>query len=417
MFRTINRSIVAYPCGNRFLYLLLLIVIFIILLIPARADDWPMARHDVRNTARSLETVKPPLKLLWKAKLGGVESGIPLISGNMICVPVRPKNGLGQETVVFNRSGRIVKRITNAIPIYLHDDTLIVAQLNVDAAAITRLDVRTGRARWTQRLDDPAKPLPQGIAPVAYFHGGIVQGDTIYCTYALNKPGHMFEALLALHLSDGTVSAKREVEHAWTEGTPAADQQSVYSGGGTASAGEGSSSFDVLDARTLQTQWLLLGGGNCFPMIVGGIAVTQGWAHTTQSIDLTQRKVIWSTRAWRGLLHCLVQDSSGRNITVEAKPSPKAVVGIDVGSGQILWQHPLIGSGMAASTGHYVFVPGWHEHLPGQKGLRGGLYCLDADTGHLEWKHEIPNARGQAVAVSDGRVYAIIGKELYAFGT
>jgi outer membrane protein assembly factor BamB len=143
--------------------------------------------------------------------------------------------------------------------------------------------------------------------------------------------------------------------------------------------------------------------------------------------------MLWMNRACRALrdmAHSLAKTSSGKELVIEAFNDPRVVAGIDVKTGQITWQHPVICGDeyseefysvefmnvLTAGAGNLVFIPGWHEHLPGQKMPRGGFYCLNADDGKLLWKFELPRVKGVAVIISGGAVYGLDSKGvLYKF--
>ena len=55
--------------------------------VPTRPEDWPMFMYDLHFSGRSPDqTLKPPLKLLWKYKTGGPIQASPVVANGMVYV-------------------------------------------------------------------------------------------------------------------------------------------------------------------------------------------------------------------------------------------------------------------------------------------------------------------------------------------
>jgi outer membrane protein assembly factor BamB len=367
----------------------------------ANADDWPMARHDARNTSYTEEELAPPLRLCWRVRSSGDSdypvSGEMLASAGMICAVAGPEAYQRQQhTLLFDTSGRLIRRIENAVPVYLKQARLILASWG-DPPAITCYDLKTWEAKWSH-------PLPGLI----YFGGGVECKGVLYSAYSREPPGGVAGVaplsrqwvFVALRIEDG--GSLSESVWPYGSGAVACDGEHFYFG------------LDhwlhVLDAQTLKPQWGYYDGGNVDPILTGSFAVTQGFAMSAQAINLEKRKRVWGLNAYRGSAHSLAKGPGGIALVVESVSG--ALVGIRVDTGEIVWRHPLIVGGYGypvttAGSGRFVYAPGGHEHLPGGRKPRGGFYCLDAATGALRWKYERVHFGGRAVIVSEGCLYGV----------
>jgi outer membrane protein assembly factor BamB len=168
-----------------------------------------------------------------------------------------------------------------------------------------------------------------------------------------------------------------------------------------------------LSAPDLHPESAIYDGGNTYPMVVQNILIAQGFAHSAAAYAKDTGKRLWRVKSWRGVAHCLVRTTDGVMLDIESAPVPQELIGIDVSTGVIRWRYPLVVgsypsgdySGLAAGSGRFVYVPGWHEHLPGGKPPRGGLYCIDASTGKPAWKYERKAMRGERVLIAGNAVY------------
>jgi outer membrane protein assembly factor BamB len=372
---------------------------------PCLADDWPMDRHDAQNTGRSADVVAPPLALAWRVSpepKGGL--GSLLASAEVVVIG----HGWSEddrvprhEAVLFDSSGRPIWRLDNASPLYLKGERLVVVVGRYSEETFLRCyDWKTQSLLWS-------RPLP---GKYNYSPGAVESDGVLYfphsCQLPGEDPGHSGPSVAeiwAVRVADGESVATRKAPGDDGFGRPAVDADHVYSGWGHW--------LHVLDRTTLEPQWAYWDGGTAYPIVTGSRLLSQGWHHWAQTLDLTERKLLWRMRAWRGMAHCLAEGPGGATVVIEATSAPASVTAVEVATGEILWRHPILCGGYsnadtAAASGHFVYITGAHEHLPGRPGARGGFYCLNSTTGRLTWRYERPGLRGKELVISDGAVYA-----------
>lgn len=352
----------------------------------SHADDWSQLRHDARNTALSSDVLRLPLHLAWS-----VQTQIkPDLNGNTLLAAggVAAVSGAEDEktnsqfpkcsTRLYDREGRQVWEVPQAMALYLSADALIVASNQNGGARIVRYNWRTHHQEWAYAVTDL-----NNIEAV-------VSDNTVYVT--------LLDSLTALDLPTGR--ARWQTPHIACE---AADGKHFYFGG--------AHSLIAVDVHKRRGGLNFYDGGG-YPLVCGNIVVGQGWGHWATGSDVEHRTILWRHNAWRGSAHSLVRTSAGRTLVVEAENDPVAVSALDIATGDLVWQHRIICGGYAeydltAAAPRLVFVPGCHEHLPKQHAPRGGFYALDADTGREKWKYEQPNRRGVSVVISHGVLYGL----------
>lgn len=367
-------------------------------------DDWPMERHDSRNTGLSADQVAPPLRLLWKVNAHFLSSTL-LSSGGVVAVTRATNDARGtREISLYDKTGRCVWQYANATPYYIKDSRIVAGVQNGDRSIPTCLDWRANKVVWSQ-------------PKASWTASGTVMAKDGRFYIAPYSYGSEKAVLWMLDLKNGQVLQERSIPDGWS-GDLAYDGEHLF--------WSTRQWMHVLDARSLERQWAYYGVGHVHPLRIGPLLITQGVGHGTGALDLTTRKYTWGIRAWRGSAHALAVGPGGRKVLIEALPSPEEVVALDVTTGKILWRHSLIvttySDTPAAGSGHFVYVPGWHRFPEWRRpntdgnGIRGGFYCLDAATGKLKWKYEKPGIYGKSIIVSEGRVYALDNEgTLYCF--
>lgn len=367
----------------------------------ARSDDWPLFQHDARNTSYSAESIKPPFKLAWRVSTGN-RYAILLAAGEKVCVTTSlgryyvssAVSTSSQATVkLYDASGRLIWTIPQAAALYLDRDVLVLVTVKQNTIHIDCYDIRTRQRKWSYPL-----------IPTAYDLSVTVDHNTLLCSwYGPNDQGSF--TLEQLQLSDGKLLRKSE-----QVGAQAVEGEHFYWGFGHW--------FHTVDVATLTPQWGFYDGGGD-PVVAGPIVIGHGWGNWATAIDTRTRKKVWRYPVWRDSIHPLLHTSDGHTLILESTNVPVAVTAFAVDADRIVWVRRMFCSAaQAAGSGRYAFVPGWHEHLPGQQELRGGFYCLDADTGAERWKYEQPQLYGSAMIINGGCLYGLDAEGyLYRFVT
>jgi hypothetical protein len=343
----------------------------------ARADDWPLPRHDASNTAFTMQCLGPPLNLAWRVSTGRRGETL-LASGGVICVGDNANPYLHRPTTLFRATdGRAVWTIPDAEPVYLHDRRLIVATHHPSGDTLDCYDWTTRQAQWSY-------PGAR-IATVA--------GDRVYCS--LNGPAG---GLAVLALSTGVELQRRAAS---AGGRIAIRGQTLV----TAAAHW----LDVLDRATLMTRVGFYDGGTT-SLLYGSFAVGQGWGHWATGMDLDGRRVAWRKPAFRDVANSLVKGPDGRMLVLESTGNPVEIEALDIPTGSVIWRREMVvggyaGGGRTAGSWNVAYVPGGHVHVPG--GPRGGFYALDGATGRVLWRYEKPGVYGASVIVADGALYGL----------
>lgn len=361
-----------------------------------RSDDWPMVRHDAQNTGYTPIEVRPPLKLVWRAYTNMGIAGcfsILLVSGGTVCAGQPITRIYGQsdpQAQLFDSSGHLVWQLPNAQPVYLHGPILIVISKQKNGFVAIAYNHSSRRQLWVTRLDASMTELD----PV------IEDKDKLYISYA-SKDAYTnnyagFMKLVILNVHNGHVLTRYK-----SIPCQALDDRYIYWGGGHW--------LRVADKKTLKLLWTDYDSGTVWPISTGRYVVALGWMHWVTAVDTKSRQPIWRVSAMRDNAHCLARGSRGALLAIEDIPIPIALAAIDIPTGKTRWLRPMFAEPGKAAGGRFIYVPGGHEHLPGEKQPKGGFYCLDADTGAVRWKYERTGQKswGSMMIVGDGAAYGL----------
>jgi hypothetical protein len=356
----------------------------------ARADDWPMPRHDAGNTGLSTETLRPPFRLAWRQALyHSPEPTSLLSSGGAICISRRPEYASeSTEVTLLNNSGRLLWQLSHARAVYLKGPLLVVIHDHEDGSTLEAWNWKERTLGWSSRI---------GGLVEAYW-GAVENNRKLICALEYRPPaqgdsgwGFLKAALRVVDLEDGSIIATWDGGiQEWSVGPPACDGKNVYFGA--------SHWLREYDATTLLPKWGAYDGGNAYPIWTGHMLLVKGWLHVLHGWDIEHRHEIWSGGAPRDLPHCLANGVDGEMLLTESS----SVLDISTGkavSRLIVGRYPVYARSTVAA-GHFVFVSGMRSY--GAK--TGGFYAFEAATGRLRWRYERTGLAGTQIIVSDGRV-------------
>lgn len=368
-------------------------------------DDWPMPRHDSRNTGYSRERIAPPLHLLWRAPAFASRptEAVLLSSDGAVAVLAKPPGGQGiPGAAVYNLEGKPVWQLKNAVPIYLKGRRLIVAR---DEGHTTTLECHD----WRRRIEIWNTPLGEQVQDRQEW-GAVERRGRLYWAGNFAKwndhdqrPGPARSNLKVFDVANGRLIVETDSkklggqDSGWGTGPPAVDDRYVTWGV--------SHWLFRLDPKQLdEAAKFRYDGGNAYVISAGGLIIAKGWLDYIQAWNIRTNRLVWKTGAPREVAHALLPGRNGRLIVVESS------TGLDLKTGKTTVQY-LVGktpvyANSVAGSGNLVYMAGI-----------GGFYCFEAATGRFLWKYDKPGLEGFAVIVSVGRVYGL-GSDgyLYAFG-
>lgn len=353
---------------------------------PAHAaqNDWPMARHDARNTAHTEERIDPSLHLQWRVPYCKHPSTTILASGNAICVSNTVlTGGESSVTTLFSISGKLLWALPDTVPVYLKGETLIVVtqKFRSTEPSIICYNWKRHSATWRCTL--------QG--EVTSFDGAVVADNLLLCSYSYAdlKIGRR-ACLNEIDLNTGVSLASRlSSVQEWSEGSPAINGDEIYYGVGH--------QLLILNRDKLAQELEYEDGGNAGIMYsyAGANLITKGWEHHLQSFDTVTMSRLWIQGASREIQHSLVMVPGRAPAVFESSSC------IDVVTGKPRWQAPVYAVD-SASTANLLFVAGG----AGDGVVDAGFAGLDVRTGKILWRYQHKGLEGVGIIVSEGSVIA-----------
>jgi outer membrane protein assembly factor BamB len=342
-------------------------------------NDWPMTRHDARNTAHSEQTIHLPLKLEWRVPYCKHPSAVMLASGGAVCVS-NELTYVGEPlfTALYSISGKLLWQIPDVIPVYLKDDKLVVLTQKFKAASSSFICYN-----WKQKRKVWERPVG---GYVWQFWGAIETGGRLYCSFSYATTGDFrYACLNEINISNGSEIAKRRggVQE-WSVGPPVSDGEHIYYGVGH--------QLLILNSRTLDQEFEYEDGGNANLIFTGSNLITKGWDHTMRDFDAVTMGLLWSHGAGREILHCLAAGPRHSTLLVESSTAEA------LPSGKLAWSAQIYAVDSVSSR-DLVFA------ASSDTAQIGGFAAVDSATGKLRWKYERNGMSGVSIIVSEGCVY------------
>jgi len=315
----------------------LLLLGFLLPCLPAAAqDEWPMFRHDARNTGFSPVTIAPPLRLAWQVRVTTGLMTPPLMnadavllaSAGIVCVSEGPHTA----TSLYDLAGHLRWQIPDAFPLYLKGRRLVVTISHKGQSdVVSCYDWPSHRRLWSHKLR----------GSLYAFYGMVESGGRLYGYYTFGPVMQASESqtvLLTLRLADGALLTEQLGDSdLWGAGCPAVDGRYLCYGA--------SHWLHVVDARTLLPTFAFADGGNCYLIRVGRLLIAKGWEHILSAWDMQTQRLTWQIGCPRDVVHCLARGKKGAWLLIESSSAR------DVHSGKQVWNAPIY-SYSAAGAGN-----------------------------------------------------------------
>lgn len=414
----------------------------------ARADDWPLVRHDAQNSGASSTDVKPPFTRAWTKK--GATNEPMLVAGNTLLYTSRRAAGLRDLQAVNATTGAAlwtVKNVTQtgaASPkdglvftvMRTSDKPTSVSKLgaNLWPAAITGVDLKTGKVLWTYPIDE--HPTYPATSPVTVAGGVVYLVNIPYCVPGEEcGPGQ----LIALDGRTGKEIGKYEWSDIWggqigvVHGAPLVDadlkyvtiglgyqaapdsyggQLWVFPTGARLSEGPLHKLGDPSLEGTGELSPFAHKGGNIWPLLGGSFLAVQGPLETTRVWDVTQfpATLKWEIRFTRDRAHSIMPGGANPML-LEFNSGAKLLTAMYMSTGKNIWSKTMKVTGLSATAGKTVYVPGQTAHptkagAAGRSDIQDGIvYALDTMTGKALWSVSRQDVTFNTPVPANGRLY------------
>lgn len=371
------------------------------------ADPWPGYGHDGRRTSRSGQCVEGPLRLLWKASPATPVRERPPSFEHVVSTG----EGL-YATGLRGKSSMLHGLNLDGSPRWDHDTRTdlhfaywpIVAHgvvgMNDDGAFF--LDPQTGKMRFNQGLDSWGQ-IAADAERFYWTNTWHVHGPALY----LLASTPLTEPLWKQNKYGGTTPMDMMDDL----GGVAVDGDAVFQ---TANYKFASfSGVSCFEAATGKPRWLKNGTPVGYPSAEDGrVLVVERWQKERRVVARSQRdgEVLWSTPL-KGALGAAPALAGG---LVLVDTDKAAVVALDAATGQQRWRAELdarrpttVGNEttLAVAANHTVVVT-----------LGKEIVLLSLQGGEVRWRGPLAEAPLHSPVLADGRVYAVAGGEIFAFG-
>lgn len=432
----------------KFLPLVALSATLALALSTARADDWPMVRHDAQNSGASAENLRPPLKRVWTKK--GATNEPLLVAGSTLLYTSRRYGGLRDLQAVNAATGAplwTVKNVTQpgaadtkqglaVTVVRTSEKPTSVSKLgaNLWPAAIAGVDLKTGKVLWTYPIGD--HPTYPATSPVTIAGRVVYFVNIPYCVPGEQcGPGQ----LIALDERTGKEIAKYEWTDVWggqigtVHGAPLVDadlkyvtiglgyeaapgsyggQLWVFPTGTRLADGPMHRLGDPGAAGTGEVSPYAHKGGNIWPLLGGNFLAVQGPLETTRVWDVSQfpATLKWEIRFTRDRAHSIMPGGASPML-LEFNSGAKLLTAMYMSTGKNIWSKTLKVTGLSATAGKTVYVPGQTAHpakagAAGRSDIQDGIvYALDTMTGKSLWSVRRPDVTFNTPVPANGRLY------------
>ncbi len=346
--------------------------------------DWPMFRGDITNSGYTSESLTPPLKLAWKAKVDGIVLSSPVVSDGLVYVGSTGtyvyalEENSGKQKWKYKTGGwiRWSPAVANEYIYVSSEDGYVYA-----------LDKNTGELKWKKH------PRSSSSKPVS---SPIVAGNLVY---VLSKgPSVVDSGICALDASTGNlVWCKEGAPETLIDGaSPAISNGILYVGI--------DNSLFALNAKDGDLKWAYpIEAAVGMPIISNGM-IYVGTGTGLHSIDANAKKAPWDRDCGQGvvvssspsiannMLH-LLQSNNGISIV-------NTTTGISSGSYTalgLLFSSPTISNKVAyIGSGQY-------------------LEAVDAQNGMRKWNYTVGSTLSSSPAIANGRLFIGSDGYVYAF--
>lgn len=359
----------------------------------AQASDWPMFRGDSTNSGYTSETLTPPLKLAWKAKVDGIVLSSPVISQGLVYAGSTStyvytfEAATGLEKWKYKTGGwiRYSPAVANGMVYVSSEDGYVYA-----------LDKNTGELRWKER--------PKTYGGNRYGTPGsspIVVEDILY---VISDKGSVFETgVCALNALTGESKwcVEAAPEALMDGASPAISNGILYIGI--------YDSLHAFDAKDGKLKWKYQTKSETTARKTAGMpSISNGVVYFSTSdyfyaIDASTGKEIW-----KGGFAPIRSSPAITNNTLYVTGYNGAVNAMDSTTGIPSWTYSYYAPGVLFSpptiSDNIVYI-----------GSGPYLQAIDAQNGTLKWSYIVDSTLSSSPAIANNRLYIGSDGYLYAF--
>jgi outer membrane protein assembly factor BamB len=347
--------------------------------------DWPLFGRVEQRTHYIADAPDPPFHMLWEFFAKQLIEFPPVLEDGFVFVV----NKTGEVYVVAADTGKLIRRanLGNDVtgPAY-SDGTLYIAQLD---GALTALDPRTGKNRWTFKASSQLESSPLVVDDTVYFGS---DNGTFY----------------ALEAATGKVRWTTKLGHE-VKASPSFDDGTVY-------VGDYEGTVWALDAANGDKRWstdtttLAPGGDGGFyssPSVAFGHVYEARTDGTVYALDASDGKLAWQFKTSNSIYSSpAAAQVPGTPPTVYVGSYDHQLYALDAASGKKRWVFNVGGvvPGTATVVGKTVYTSSFQNKK---------TFGVDASTGKrvFEW-----GSAGFTPVISDGeRVFLTGFQTVWAF--
>ncbi|MCK4823294.1 PQQ-binding-like beta-propeller repeat protein, partial [bacterium] len=358
----------------------------ILLLITPVADatDWPMFRGDTTNSGYTSESLTPPLKLAWKAKVDGIVLSSPVVSDGLVYVGSTGKyvyaleENSGKQKWKYKTGGWIKwsPAVANGYVYVSSEDGYVYA-----------LDKNTGELKWKKY------PRSSSSKPVS---SPIVADNLVY---VLSKgPSVIDSGVCALDASTGNlIWCKEGAPETLVDGaSPAISNGILYVGI--------DNSLYALDAKNGNLKWAYPIGAPVGMPIISNVAIYVGSGTSLYSIDTNTKKVLWKIDFNKRFVLSLSPSIANNLLHLTMSDNRISIVNTTIGKSSggcnalgLLFSSPTISNKIAyIGSGQY-------------------LEAVNAQNGISKWNYTVGSTLSSSPSIANGRLFIGSDGYVYAF--
>jgi outer membrane protein assembly factor BamB len=357
-------------------YLLLLLV----LLSPALADDWACHRGNAANTGVAQSTLPPVPKLLWTYETGSNVESTAAIVGDTVFVGTKS----GALLAIGLKTGKLKwKYKTGASIAAAPCVTGGVVYVGDEDGILHAVSAATGKKAWTFKTGDKI------ISSAAAAPGVVLVGsydNTLYCLdVKTHKARWKFKAEAQVHC------------------TPCVTEKMAIIAGCDGKV----RMINLATGKQMTAATLENTNFAAAPACVDGVVYVGALTGEYLAVQTHTGGVAWRIAGADDLGHCFAGAAISGDTVVFATQGQK-IVGVRRGTGKIAWQFKLKGGTEAPPT-----IAGGTVYASGD----GVLYGLNLRTGAEIWHTTLGGEIKAAPAIAQGRL--VLGSSdgaIYCFG-
>lgn len=355
----------------------------------AHASDWPMFRGDSTNSGYTSETLTPPLKLAWKAKVDGIALSSPVTSQGMVYAGSTSAYvyaldaNTGLERWKYKTGGwiRWSPAVASGMVYVSSEDGYVYA-----------LDKNTGELRWKER---PRSPYSKPVSSL------IVVEDIVY---VISKGSSVVDSgVCALNALTGESKwcAETSPEAVMDGASPAISSGILYIGI--------YDSLHAFDAKDGKLKWKYQTKSESTARIqVGMPSVSNGVVYFSTSDYLYAIDASTGKEIWKGGPAPIRSAPSIANNTLYVTGYNGAVGAMDSMTGAPSWTYSY-------SAPSILFSPPTISDNIVYIGSGPYLQAIDAQNGILKWSHIVDTTLSSSPAIANNRLYIGSNGYVYAF--